>query len=306
MKTLAIFLVMFNFLTGSLNTVKDGLLAALSDPRAYPLQALTIQLMKPEPIRNPLTADPVIEATSAIVIDAQTGKVLFEKNANRELAMASITKIMTAMVVLKYTADLDSVARVSEAAAKVSGSQMYLLSGETITVRNLLAGMLIESANDAAYALAEYTFGNITRFADAMNRCAAELKMTHTHFANAHGADERDHYSTARDLAALTAYALNNETFRQIVHTQSATVTDTTGRFKHRLENTNKLMGAYANVIGGKTGTTLEAGASLSVAAEGDSGQTIITVLLDSPQRFTEGKILLDWALKAYSWVEPL
>lgn len=306
MKTLAIFLIMFNFLTGSLNTVKDNLYNTLTDPEAYPLQALTFQLIKPEPVRNPFYTDPNIEASSAIVIDTETNKVLFEKNADQPLAMASITKIMTALVVLRYQSDLQAVFRVSEAAAKLSGSQMYLLAGETMTVENLLKGALIGSANDAAYALAQGLFGSVTRFVDAMNKYATELNLNSTHFTNPHGADEGRHYSTARDLAALTAHALNSQIFRSIVSIQQTTVADTTGKFNHVLENTNRLVGRYLNVIGVKTGTTLEAGASLVAAAEGESGQTVIAVLLDSPERFGEGKILLDWALRAYSWIEPL
>ena len=306
MKTLTIFLIMINFLTGSLGTIKDGLINALNSSQIHPLQTLTVQLIKPEPVRNPFYADPQIEASSAIIIDTETNKVLFEKNPDEHLAMASITKIMTALVVLKYTPDLQKIVRVSEKASEISGSQIYLLARETITVENLLKGMLIESANDAAYALAESTLGTTTRFVDAMNRYASELNLANTHFTNTYGGDDENHYSTARDLAKLAGHALQNETFKSIVSIKQTTITDTTGKFEHQLKNTNKLVSKYLNVIGVKTGTTLEAGASLVAAVEGESGQTVVAVLLNSPQRFTEGKILLDWALKAYTWIEPL
>lgn len=306
MKTLAIFLAMINFLTGSLNDIKSNLSEVLGSTQLYPLQAMTLQLIKPEPVRDPFYLDPVIEATSAIVMDAETKKILFGKNPHQRLAMASITKIMTAMVVLRHTNDLQKTIRVSETASEINGSQMYLLANETMTTENLLKGALIESANDAAYALAEGLYGNVTRFVDAMNNYAKELELKDTHFTNSYGADDATHYSTAYDIAQLTAHALQNPTFRSIVSLKQATVKDVTGRLTHQLENTNKLVGQYLNVIGVKTGTTLEAGASLVAAAEGDSQQTVVVVLLNSPQRFTEAKTLLDWSLKAYNWIEPL
>lgn len=306
MKTLALFLVMINFLTGSLSDIKTGLIDTLNNPQANPLQSLTLKLLSPEPVRNPLAQDPQIEATSAIVIDVDTGKILFKKNIDQKLAMASITKIMTALVVLKYVSNLDEVVTVSEAASKLGGSQMYLLAGETITVENLLKGALINSANDAAMALAEYTTNNITSFVDTMNQYAGRLGLMSTHFSNVYGADAENHYASAYDLARLTSHALQNETFKSIVSVKEATVTDTSGRFIHKLHNTNKLIGEYINVIGVKTGTTEEAGASLVTAATGEIEQTVVTVLLNSPERFTEGKLLLDWALKSYTWIELL
>lgn len=305
MKTVALFLIVLNFFTGSLNNIKDGLISSISDSSKNPLRTLTATL-QPEPVRNPLYKDPEIGATSAIVMDAGTGKILFAKNPDERLAIASITKIMTAIVVLHYKSDLQEVVRVSGEAAKVGGSQMHLMENETMTIENLMKGMLIDSANDAAYALAEGTFGSVERFVDAMDRQAVELGLTNTHFTNTYGADNDAHFSTARELATLTVYAMKNEVFRSMVGIQKTTVTDTTGKFKHNLENTNKLVGKYLNVIGVKTGTTEEAGASLVAAAKGSSGQTVIAVLLNSPERFTEGKKLLDWALRAYTWIEPL
>jgi len=280
-------------------------MSSISDSSQNPLQTLAASL-KPEPVKNPLYKDPAVEATSAIVIDADTGKVLLAKNADERLAIASITKIMTAIVVLRYKLNLQETITVSGAAAGVGGSQMHLLENETMTIENLMKGMLIDSANDAAYALAEGTFGNVDRFVDAMDRQAVELGLTNTHFTNTYGADDDAHFSTARELAVLTVYAMKNDIFHSIVGIQKTTVTDVTGKFKHNLENTNKLVGKYLNVIGVKTGTTEEAGASLVAAAKGNSGQTVIAVLLNSPERFTEGKRLLDWALRAHTWVEAL
>jgi D-alanyl-D-alanine carboxypeptidase len=139
-----------------------------------------------------------------------------------------------------------------------------------------------------------------------MNKYAEELGLKDTHFTNVYGVDDPKHYSNAEDLARLTIYALQNEIFRDIVGTAQITVADVSGKFSHKLQNTNKLVGKYSNVVGVKTGTTAEAGASLVAAAKGESGQLVVTVLLNSPERFNEGKALLDWALKAYTWIEPL
>lgn len=297
---------MINFLTGSLSSIQTSLVDTLNDPQIYPLQSLTLRLISPEPVRSPLAKDPKIEAVSAIVMDVDTGKVLFKKNIDQKLAMASITKIMTALVVLKYIPNLNEVVTISKKAASLSGSQMYLLHGETITVKNLLKGALINSANDAALALAEHTTKDINSFVSAMNQYAGRLGLMDTHFTNVYGADAQNHYSSAYNLAQLTSHALQNDIFKSIVSIKETTVTDTTGRFVHKLHNTNKLIGEYINVIGVKTGTTEEAGASLVTAATGESGQTIVTVLLNSPERFNEGKLLLDWALKSYTWIELL
>ncbi len=306
MKTLALFLVMINFLTGSLSNIQTSLIDTLNDPQTNPLQSLALRLINPEPVRSPLARDPEIEAVSAIVMDVDTGKILFEKNIDERLAMASITKIMTALVVLKYTSNLDEIVRVSEQASSLSGSQMYLLAGETMTIRNLLKGALINSANDAAMALAQHTTINTTDFVAIMNQYAGRLGLMDTHFSNVYGADGTTHYSSAYDLAKLTSHALQNDVFRSIVSIKETVVTDVTGKFIHKLHNTNRLIGEYINVIGVKTGTTEEAGASLVTAATGESNQTVVTVLLNSPKRFAEGKLLLDWALKSYTWIELL
>ena len=306
MKTIAILLVMLNFLTGSSAVVKDSLLGILTDPQAYSLHTLATQFIQPEPVRDVLYPDPVIKATSTIITDLDTGKVLFAKDADRQLPMASITKIMTTLIVLNNKSNLNEVYTVPEEATKVTGSRMYLAVGEKMTIYNLLQGTLIESANDAAYTLAEDTFGSQDQFVAAMNAYANVLNLNGTHFANTWGMDNKSHYSCARDLAHLAGVALQNQIFREIVAIKKTTVTDIYGKLQHNLNNTNKLLGKYANIVGGKTGTTDNAGESLVVAAKGESNQTVIVVLLNSPDRFAEGKTLLDWALKAYNWIQPL
>ncbi|MFH0912607.1 MAG: D-alanyl-D-alanine carboxypeptidase family protein [Patescibacteria group bacterium] len=306
MKTIAILLVMLNYLTGSSALVKDSLWSILVDPQAYSLHTLASQFLRPEPVRDVLYPNPQVESAAAIVTDLDTGKVLFAKNADEPMAMASITKIMTAWVVLSSNINLDEVYVVPEEATKVPGSRMYLAVGEKMSVDSLLKGALIESANDAAYTLAFNALGSIDRFVEMMNAYAQQLGLKNTNFTNVWGADEPGHYSCARDIATLTALALQNETFRNIVSVKKTVVTDIYGKLQHNLNNTNKLLGTYLNIIGVKTGTTNNSGESLVVAARGESNQTIITVLLNSPDRFTEGKTLLEWALKAYNWIEPL
>ncbi|MBU1092519.1 D-alanyl-D-alanine carboxypeptidase [Patescibacteria group bacterium] len=306
MKTIAILLVMLNYLTGSSALVKDSLWGILTDPQTYSLHALASQFLKPEPVRDVFYPNPEIKASAVVVTDLDTGKVLFAKSADTQLAMASITKIMTSVVVLNSKTNLNEIYMVPEEATKVTGSQIYLLANEKMTIQNLLQSALIGSANDAAYALAYNTAGSEEKFVELMNNYAKFLGLENTHFTNAWGADDPNHYSCARDLAKLTGIALQNETFRNIVATEKTVITDVTGKLKHSLENTNKLIGKYVNIIGVKTGTTDGAGESLVVAAKGESNQTVVAVLLNSPDRFTEGKILLDWALKAYNWIEPL
>lgn len=306
MKTIAILLVMLNYLTGSSAVVKDSLWGILTDPKAYSLHTLAAQFLQPEPVRDVLYPDPTINATSAVVTDLDTGKILYAKESTKQMAMASITKIMTALVVLSGKTNLDEIYIVPEEATKVSGSRMYLVANEKMSIDNLLRGALIGSANDAAYTLAVGTMGSETQFVAAMNTYAETLKLKSTHFTNSWGMDEKDHYSCAEDLAKLTGIALQYETFRNIIAIEKTTVTDIYGKLQHNLINTNKLVGKYANILGGKTGTTDNAGESLVIVAKGGSNQTIVAVLLNSPDRFTEGKNLLDWALKAYNWIEPL
>lgn len=259
------------------------------------------------PIRNISVPDLEVNARAAIVTDLNSDRVLYAKDADAHLPMASITKIMTALIAFDhYNNRLDAIVRVPAEALDVTGSKMYLYAGEDITAYNLLKGLLINSANDAGMTFAYAISGSPEKFAELMNQKAAALKLNNTHFVNPIGFDAEGHYSTAKDLAELTKFALTNKTFANIVNTQNTTVKDITGKFVHKLTNTNKLLGQYDNVIGVKTGTTEEAGESLVAAVAGDSGQTVVVVLLDSPNRFQEGKKALDWSLRAYSWIEPL
>ena len=202
-----------------------------------------------------------ISAESAILIDADSGRVLFEKNAHTKRGIASTTKILTAIVVLE-NASSDEVVNVSYKAANTEGSSMYLKSGEKITVENLLYGLMLNSGNDAATALAEHTAGSVEEFAKLMNKKAKEIGMNSSSFANPHGLDNENHYSTAYDMAMLTKYAMENKTFKNIVGTKTKIAKNENGDYKY-LTNHNKLLSIYEYCLGVKTGFTKKCGRCL-------------------------------------------
>ena len=184
-------------------------------------------------------APPGISATAAILMDADSGRVLYERNADREMLIASTTKILTALVALRE-GDLSDTVTVSRHAANTEGSAMYLEAGEKLTLETLLYGLLLCSGNDAAVAIAEHIAGSEERFADRMNEMAAELGMEHSSFANPNGLDHPDHYSTARDMAILACAAMENETLVRIASTRSVTIGGRT------MTNHNKLLASLA------------------------------------------------------------
>jgi len=230
---------------------------------------------------------PSVSARTAILMDADTGESLYEKDANTPGLIASCTKIMTALLTLE-SCDLDEEVEVPAACAGVEGSSIYLRAGEVLTVEDLLYGLLLESGNDAAAALAWHVSGGIEAFADRMNARAAELGLANTAFENPHGLDGEHQYSSARDLAVLTAAALENETFRQIVSTRQITAAGRT------MTNHNRLLDLYDGAIGVKTGYTQAAGRILVSAAERD-GRTLVCVTLGDPDDWNDHMALLDY-----------
>ena len=245
------------------------------------------------PVEQPALPDPGISARSAIVMDADTGAVLFEREADRRSLIASTTKIMTGLLICRDL-DPEETVPVPEQAVGVEGSSMYLEAGEKLTVRELLLGMMLHSGNDAAAALAILHSGDTTAFAAEMNRTAAELGLTDTHFANPHGLDSEENYSTARDLARLTAAALENELFLQTVSTKTCTVSG-----NRVLTNHNKLLRQYEGCIGVKTGYTRAAGRILVSAAERE-GRRLICVTIHAPDDWRDHCALLDLAFAGY------
>lgn len=233
-------------------------------------------------------------AQAAIVVHPETGTVLYEKNADARLGIASTTKIMTALVVLEHCALEEPVEILPEYTA-VEGSSMYLCAGETYTVEELLYGMMLVSGNDAAVALACHTAGSVQAFADMMNDKARALGMTGSAFQNPNGLDAEGHYSTARDMAALTCAAMANDTFCTIVSTRSATVGGQT------LVNHNRLLRSYDGAVGVKTGYTKTAGRTLVSCAQRGATR-FVCVTLSDPDDWNDHTRLLDWAFANYAY----
>lgn len=238
-------------------------------------------------------AAPDNSARSAVLVDAATGRVLYEKNADARSLIASTTKIMTALLICEQC-DLQDAVTVPQEAVGVEGSSLALTAGEQITVEDLLYGMMLRSGNDAAAALAIWAAGSIPAFAERMNRRAAELGLCGTHFENPHGLDGEAHYSTARDLARLACAALKNADFRRIVGTKTVTVGG------YALTNHNKLLWRYPGATGVKTGYTKKAGRVLVSSAQRD-GWEVVCVTIGDPDDWRDHAALLDFAFETYT-----
>lgn len=239
-----------------------------------------------------------LSAKSAVVIDVDSGIILYQKYPNMRLLPASTTKIMTALIALENY-KLDEILEV--AGLKIDGNSVGLAAGEQITVENLLKGLLIGSGNDAAQVLAENFAGGMSGFVWAMNQKAVELKLENTHFTNPIGLDEEGHYSTAIDLAKLAVVALKNPTVSEIVSTPELEIADITGTKVHRLKNTNELVGKLDGVKGIKTGWTQNAGECLVALTERNQ-KRIISVILGSTNRFGETENLISWVFENFDW----
>lgn len=249
-------------------------------------------------VKIPAQAELAVSAKAAILMHADSGRVLYEKNADEHMLIASTTKIMTAIVVLEHC-ELDDLVEVDSRSAGIEGSSMYLKAGESYTVEDLLYGLLLVSGNDAASALALHVADSMEEFAELMNAKAAELGMTESSFKNAHGLDEEGHYSTARDMAKLAAYCMGNEDFARIAGTVSHTVGEQT------LVNHNRLLREYDGCLGLKTGYTMAAGRTLVTCAERD-GARYVCVTLNDPADWDDHKALYDWAFANYSFAEVI
>ncbi len=240
---------------------------------------------------------PGTSAKGAILIETSCGGVIYEHNADSRLPMASTTKIMTALCALE-NGDLSKTVKIPPAAVGVEGSSVYLKEGEELTLEDLLYALLLASANDAAAAIAIEISGSVDAFAELMNERARSLGLENTHFTNPHGLDNEEHYTTARDLAAITAEALKNETFRKIVSTYKHTIPLAGGGVRLLL-NHNRLLRTEDNVIGVKTGFTKRSGRCLVTAAERD-GVTVVAVTLSDPDDWRDHAAMLGFGLDAY------
>ncbi len=234
-----------------------------------------------------------VSAQCAIVLDASTGRVLYEKNADKQGLIASTTKIMTALVVCERCNVLDRM-RIPKEAVGIEGSSMYLQEGEILTIQELLYGLMLHSGNDAATALAIYCGGTVEGFAQLMNDKAHALEMRDSHFMNPHGLDSPGHYSTARDMAKLTAYAMQNPIFAQTVSTKTVTVGN------RSLRNHNKLLWQVEGADGVKTGYTKAAGRIL-VSSATRNGRRLIVVTMNDPDDWRDHAALLEDGFKDYA-----
>lgn len=243
-------------------------------------------------------AAPSLSAQAAVLMDGHSGELLYGHNADERLPMASTTKIMTALLALER-GELDIEYAMPAEAVGVEGSSIYLVEGERLTLRELVYALMLESANDAATAIAIILSGSVAAFADEMNRRAAELGLTGTHFTNPHGLDDAEHYTTARDLARLSCAALQNDEFRTIVSTRKRNITFNSGEGIRLLVNHNRMLRSYEGAIGVKTGYTKRCGRCLVSAAERD-GMRLIAVTLNAPDDWNDHTALLDWGFASY------
>ncbi len=241
-----------------------------------------------------LNQPPALSATAALLYDSDADRALFATNADAALPIASLTKLMTALLVLEegdLTAEV-----VVQASDLVGGTAMQLVPGEVVTVEDLLWGTLIPSGNDAATALARHMAGSVEAFVGQMNQRAAALGLRQTHFVNPHGLDAAGHLGSVNDLLTLVRHIWDYPLFRQIVATAQITVNG------HRLQNTNQLLDRYPGANGIKTGTTDAAGQCLIAGFQRD-GHQVIAFVLGSSDRYSDVRALHQAYLERYRWV---
>jgi len=239
----------------------------------------------------PLRAE-AISAEKAILLDAVSGNVIYEKNADQQSLIASTTKIMTALVVCEQCNVLDRM-RIPKEAVGIEGSSMYLQEGEILTIQELLYGLMLRSGNDAAVALAIYCAGTVEGFAELMNDKARALGLQNTHFVNPNGLDAPGHYSSARDLGILACYAMENPIFAQTVSAKSVRVGERV------LKNHNKLLWQVEGADGVKTGYTKAAGRIL-VSSATRQGRRLVAVTINAPNDWQDHKNLLEEGFSQY------
>ncbi len=299
-------MVCFIFISTTALSVSKQISTRTSLPKQ--LLVKTSKLFPPNPVLGAETSFPVISAQGAMAVDLNSGTPLYEKNPTEKLLPASTAKIITALVALDIY-DLDQVLTVPKGAG-VDGQKMGLYTGEQITVENLLYGLLVYSANDAAMTLAgnyptssESSIRSFDAFVTAMNEKAEDLSMKDSHFENPVGLDGIYQTTTAKDLVVASEVAMQNPVFAKIVATKSVKVADVSGKSVYYLKNINELLGNVPGVLGVKTGWTENARENLVTYIERD-GHKILIAILGSQDRFGETKELIDWIFNSYEWQE--
>lgn len=245
-----------------------------------------------------------VSARSAILMEQESGRVLFGKEEHVERKIASITKIMTAIIAIE-SGKLDEYTTVSNEASGIEGSSLYLKPGEKVLLRDLVYGLMLRSGNDAAVAIAEAVGGSVDGFVHLMNEKRKEIGMKNTQFTNPHGLDDGDkHYSTAYDMALLMQYAMENETFQEISGTTYYESPQEGESWNRQWRNKNKLLTSlYEYCTGGKTGYTKAAGRTLVTTAEKD-GMSLIAVTLDAPSDWNDHIRMFEWGFSTFDMYE--
>lgn len=306
---LSVAVIAINIFFNNLPT-KDGLVdsskSQVSSPGAVLSQTAVIARV-PQPIRTgPADSLPVFLGRAALVIDATSSAVLFEKNSQEKLPPASLTKLMTALIILENK-PLDQVVTISDSCTKVNGLKAGFLPGQKFTIDQVLKALLLPSAADAACALAESVetgeSSPSARFVEKMNQRAQALGLAQTNFTNQAGLDgpNGDHYSTAADLLVLVDWDLKHEKFKEIVGQTAAKIISLDGTQVLNLKNTNELLGRDFSFKGIKTGYTEKALGCLVFLYEKD-GHQILGVILGSPDRFLDAQNLVKWVFETYKW----
>ncbi len=237
-----------------------------------------------------------ISAQSGVLYEPVSGRVIFEKNKDEKRGMASTTKIVTAITALE-NGNLNDIVTVSKKAADVEGSSVWLEEGEKQTLYNLLYGLMLSSGNDAAIAIAEHISEDTEKFALLMNETAQKAGAKNSSFKNPNGLDEEGHFTTAYDLAKITAYAMENEQFREIVKTKKKTIPWENHQWDRTLKNHNKLLTLYEGADGVKTGFTKKCGRCL-VSSAVKNGTRLIAVTLNAPNDWDDHTKMLDWGFE--------
>jgi serine-type D-Ala-D-Ala carboxypeptidase (penicillin-binding protein 5/6) len=249
--------------------------------------------------------DEDLTARAAVLMDAATGKLLYQKDADLRLPPASTTKVVTAILALESGRSLTQTLVVSKEATRVPASKLYLRPGQSVSIEELLYGIMLASANDASMVLAQGIAGSVERFTDLMTQKAHQIGATNSNFTNPHGLTAPDHYSTAKDLAVFFRYAMKNSTFRDIVQTKFSSVKTTTVVRKKlvprriSVRNHNRLLWNFDGALGGKTGYT-HAAQKCFVGAVQRNGATIIVAVLGARDLWGDTKQLLEYGFDRY------
>ncbi|MGR3764889.1 D-alanyl-D-alanine carboxypeptidase [Rossellomorea sp. NS-SX7] len=253
-------------------------------------------------VSKEVQAEPSVSAQRAILMDGETGRVLFEKDAHSKSRIASITKIMTAIIAIE-SGKMDEEVTVSSNASGTEGSSLYLKAGEKIKLEDLVYGLMLRSGNDSAVAIAESVGGSLDGFVHLMNQKAAEIGMENSHFSNPHGLDDHeDHFSTAYDMALLTKYAMENDIYKKVSGTKVHTAPNPEEQWDRKWKNKNRLVTElYKHSTGGKTGYTKLAKRTLVSTASKD-GENLIAVTLNAPDDWNDHIRMFEYGFKRYDY----